>query len=82
MSTPHVPDPCMCVCVIAGNPAMFNQWKQELTKMSGRIKEMRTALYDELVRLNTPSPSGDWKHVISKNLFGQTSSPCIEFNHH
>lgn len=59
--------------MILGNPVMFEAWNNELGLMSGRIKEMRTALFDELVRLNTPSPSGDWKHIVDQiGMFSYT----------
>jgi aspartate aminotransferase, cytoplasmic len=31
--------------------------------MSGRVKSMRKALHDELVRLKTP---GNWEHIIDQ----------------
>jgi aspartate aminotransferase len=38
--------------------------------MSGRIKTMRHALYDELKRLNTP---GTWDHIINQiGMFSYT----------
>ncbi|KAL4792206.1 pyridoxal phosphate-dependent transferase [Aspergillus venezuelensis] len=36
-------------------------WNDDLIIMSGRIKEMRQALYGELVRLETP---GSWEHIV------------------
>lgn len=51
-------------------PALRDQWKDDLRTMSGRIKAMRQALYDELVRLGTP---GSWTHVISQiGMFSYT----------
>ncbi|KAK2755912.1 hypothetical protein FQN54_005708 [Arachnomyces sp. PD_36] len=38
-------------------------WMDDLKIMSNRIKSMRRALYDELVRLGTP---GSWKHIIDQ----------------
>lgn len=54
---------------VLSSPRLFKEWREELQLMSGRIKAMRQALYNELVRLNTPSPSGDWKHIISELVF-------------
>lgn len=39
------------------------QWLKDLKVMSGRIKHMRTALYEELVRLGTP---GTWEHIVNQ----------------
>eukprot|EP00474_Spongospora_subterranea_P008884 CRZ09342.1 hypothetical protein [Spongospora subterranea] len=51
---------------ILSNPNLFEEWKKELSVMSNRIFSMRQLLYDELVKLKTPSPSGDWKHIITQ----------------
>lgn len=38
--------------------------------MSGRIKEMRTSLYERLVQLGTP---GSWEHIIQQiGMFSYT----------
>lgn len=43
---------------------MFQEWIRDVKTMSGRIIEMREALYDQLVnKLKTP---GDWKHITSQ----------------
>ncbi|RDW78912.1 Aspartate aminotransferase [Aspergillus mulundensis] len=45
-------------------------WRDDLLTMSGRIKAMRQALYDELVRLKTP---GDWSHIVEQTgMFSYT----------
>lgn len=45
-------------------------WQKDLEVMSSRIKAMRQALYDELVRLQTP---GSWKHIVEQNgMFSYT----------
>lgn len=50
-------------------PALRQQWKADLVTMSGRIKAMRKALYEELVRLDTP---GSWIHIVNQvRLFGR-----------
>jgi len=48
------------VGIILSDPALFNEWKEELKGMSGRIIRMRSVLYDALKKLNTP---GDWNHI-------------------
>ncbi|EED19326.1 aspartate transaminase, putative [Talaromyces stipitatus ATCC 10500] len=55
---------------VLGDSALRAQWQKDLTAMSSRIKRMRQALYDELVRLNTP---GSWEHIINQNgMFSYT----------
>ncbi|KAJ3480101.1 hypothetical protein NLG97_g8151 [Lecanicillium saksenae] len=45
-------------------------WIDDLNVMSGRITAMRKALYEELVRLQTP---GDWSHIVSQiGMFSYT----------
>ncbi|PGH13023.1 hypothetical protein AJ80_06507 [Polytolypa hystricis UAMH7299] len=52
------------------SPELTNEWKRDLAVMSGRIKEMRHALYDELTRLQTP---GTWEHIINQiGMFSYT----------
>ncbi|PGG96441.1 hypothetical protein AJ79_09593 [Helicocarpus griseus UAMH5409] len=52
------------------DPAYISEWKQDLAVMSGRIKAMRHALYDELRRLRTP---GTWEHIINQiGMFSYT----------
>ncbi|KAL4909582.1 hypothetical protein BDW74DRAFT_165962 [Aspergillus multicolor] len=48
---------------VLSNPELRGMWREDLRTMSGRIKEMRQALYDELVRLKTP---GDWSHIVQQ----------------
>ncbi|KAJ5330296.1 Aspartate aminotransferase [Penicillium atrosanguineum] len=45
-------------------------WQADLLLMSNRIKTMRKAVYDELVRLQTP---GNWDHVVHQTgMFSYT----------
>ncbi|KAH8177762.1 aminotransferase class I and II domain-containing protein [Sarocladium implicatum] len=45
-------------------------WRTDLATMSGRIKAMRQALYDELQRLETP---GSWNHIVEQTgMFSYT----------
>jgi aspartate aminotransferase len=52
--------------MILTNPELFDSWKNDITTMSGRIIEMRDALFDLLNdKLKTPPPPGrkDWGHI-------------------
>lgn len=51
------------VRTVLGSPELRKQWCNDIQYMSGRIKAMRRALYEELVRLGTP---GSWNHVLSQ----------------
>ncbi|KAL1982493.1 hypothetical protein VTN96DRAFT_1284 [Rasamsonia emersonii] len=55
---------------ILGDEQLRAAWQRDLDVMSSRIKKMRRALYDELVRLKTP---GNWEHIINQNgMFSYT----------
>ncbi|OOF93490.1 hypothetical protein ASPCADRAFT_209450 [Aspergillus carbonarius ITEM 5010] len=61
---------CSIVKKVLTNDALSTQWHDDLKVMSSRIKAMRAALYDELVRLQTP---GTWKHIVEQNgMFSYT----------
>lgn len=50
--------------MLLNDQQMFKEWIRDVQTMSGRIIEMRDALYDQLVnKLKTP---GDWKHITSQ----------------
>ena len=54
------------VSMILTNPELFDSWKNDITTMSGRIIEMRDALFDLLNdKFKTPPPPGrkDWGHI-------------------
>ncbi|KAK9348350.1 pyridoxal phosphate-dependent transferase [Lipomyces starkeyi] len=51
------------VAKVLNDPALFEEWTNDLKRMSGRIQEMRKALYDKLVELGTP---GTWNHIIDQ----------------
>jgi len=53
------------VVTVLKDPVLFAQWKQDLVTMSGRIKQVRELLTQELKKLGTP---GDWSHI--KNQIG------------
>ncbi|KAG5805864.1 hypothetical protein H9Q74_009558 [Fusarium xylarioides] len=51
-------------------------WMADLQVMSSRIKSMRQALYDELVRLETP---GTWNHIVDQiGMFSYTGLSPFE----
>lgn len=52
--------------MILTDPELFASWKNDITTMSGRIIEMRDALFELLNdKLKTPAPAGrkDWSHI-------------------
>lgn len=60
----------MIVAAVLKDPKLFDQWRESLRIMSGRIIDMRQQLFDALVARNTP---GDWKHITSQiGMFSYT----------
>ena len=56
--------------IVLSNPEYKAQWDQELKQVSQRIKDMREALYNELIRLKVP---GSWEHIIKQiGMFSYT----------
>merc|ERR1712021_249141 len=51
------------VKTVLSDPALYQEWRDELLAMSKRIQDMRAMLYEELVRLGTP---GNWEHITSQ----------------
>lgn len=51
------------VKTVLSDPALYQEWRDELLAMSMRIQDMRTALYSELTKLKTP---GSWTHITSQ----------------
>ena len=49
--------------LVLNDPKLFKEWEGNLQTMSGRIKDMRTALREKLEKLGTP---GDWKHITDQ----------------
>lgn len=49
--------------MVLNDEELFAKWELDLKTMSSRIARMRQALYDELMRLNTP---GEWKHILTQ----------------
>ncbi|XDT18888.1 Aminotransferase class I and II [Nakaseomyces glabratus] len=48
---------------ILNTPELTKQWHEDMVTMSSRIKEMRIALRDHLVKLGTP---GTWDHIVEQ----------------
>jgi aspartate aminotransferase len=48
---------------VLNDPKLFAEWEDNLREMSGRIKEMRTALRSKLEELGTP---GTWNHITDQ----------------
>lgn len=48
---------------ILTNPELSQEWLIDLQEMSSRIKNMRKALYEDLLSLGTP---GNWEHIVSQ----------------
>ncbi|KAJ5952880.1 uncharacterized protein N7479_011293 [Penicillium vulpinum] len=61
---------CTIVKKVLTSDELTADWHEDLMVMSSRIKAMRKALYNELVRLQTP---GTWEHIIQQNgMFSYT----------
>lgn len=61
---------CRIVGTILNCPTLRKEWMECIKIMSTRIIRMRQALYDELVRLETP---GTWKHIVQQiGMFSYT----------
>jgi aspartate aminotransferase len=54
---------CTIVKKIMSSEELTADWHNDLQVMSSRIKSMREALYNELVRLKTP---GTWEHIVEQ----------------
>eukprot|EP00808_Paulinella_micropora_P005816 g55114.t1 len=64
--------------LVLGTPALFEEWKQEMRMMSGRINEMRKSLRTGLEKLGTP---GTWEHITTQigmfSYTGMTKEQCL-----
>ncbi|EAW08856.1 putative aspartate transaminase [Aspergillus clavatus NRRL 1] len=61
---------CNLVKKVLTSEELTAQWHEDLKVMSSRIRAMRTALYNELLRLQTP---GSWRHIVEQNgMFSYT----------
>lgn len=60
----------LIVAAVLKDASLYDQWRESLRIMSGRIIAMRKALYDALIARKTP---GDWKHIVSQiGMFSYT----------
>ncbi|CAI2195592.1 5170_t:CDS:2, partial [Funneliformis geosporum] len=48
---------------VLNNPDLYGEWVENLREMSSRIKNMRDALRDCLIKSNTP---GNWDHITNQ----------------
>ncbi|CAG8591545.1 15578_t:CDS:10 [Funneliformis caledonium] len=48
---------------VLNNPELYAEWVENLREMSSRIKNMRDALRDCLIKSNTP---GNWDHITNQ----------------
>ncbi|XP_019860150.1 PREDICTED: aspartate aminotransferase, cytoplasmic-like [Amphimedon queenslandica] len=51
------------VATALNNSTLYQEWIDNITTMTGRIKKMREELYQRLVVLGTP---GDWTHILKQ----------------
>ena len=52
------------VANVVGDPALFNEWKEEMELMAGRIKNVRKKLFDSL---SAKDKSGkDWSFILKQ----------------
>lgn len=52
------------VANVVGDPTLFNEWKEEMEVMAGRIKTVRQKLYDSLTRKDTSGK--DWSFILKQ----------------
>lgn len=58
------------VALILSTSDLYELWQKDLDTMSSRVKQMRQALYNELLKLGTP---GRWGHVVEQiGMFSYT----------
>merc|ERR1711934_1332905 len=73
------------VKTVLSDPALYQEWRDELMAMSLRIQDMRKVLLEELTNLGTP---GDWTHITSQigmfsftGLSPEQSKAMVEKHH-
>lgn len=61
---------CRIVHRVLTDTSLYNEWKDNIKSMAGRILEMRTALRKQLEAIETP---GSWKHITDQiGMFSYT----------
>ena len=59
------------VAHVVGDPILFNEWKQEMELMAGRIKNVRQRLYENLSQKDKSGK--DWSFVLKQiGMFSYT----------
>ncbi|MPC12375.1 Aspartate aminotransferase, cytoplasmic [Portunus trituberculatus] len=67
------------VTKVLTDPALFEEWKECIRTMSGRIKEMRKGLRERLEKLGTP---GTWDHITAQiGMFSFTGMTAAQAKH-
>jgi len=71
------------VTTVLSDPALAQEWVDELKQMAGRIVEMRHDLFNALKAKNTPLPNGqpgEWRHITDQigmfSFTGLTPEQC------
>eukprot|EP00755_Sulcionema_specki_P001528 Sspe_Gene.3277::Locus_1074_Transcript_1_1_Confidence_1.000_Length_2808::g.3277::m.3277/K14454/GOT1; aspartate aminotransferase, cytoplasmic len=73
------------VLAILSNPELRAEWQAELKTMAGRIVQMRHALKNKLIELDTP---GNWQHIVDQigmfSFTGLSKAQCeiVTKKHH
>lgn len=52
------------VANVVGSPELFNQWKEEMEMMAGRIRSVRQKLYDSLCAKDKSGK--DWSFILKQ----------------
>jgi len=70
---------CRVVATILNNPALLNEWKENVSTMANRILLMRQKLYEKLRELGTP---GTWEHIVKQiGMFSYTGLNVRQSKH-
>lgn len=52
------------VANVVGDPTLFNEWKEEMEMMAGRIKSVRQKLYDSICAKDKSGK--DWSYILKQ----------------
>ena len=52
------------VADVVGNPVLFNEWKEEMEMMAGRIKNVRQQLYNSIT--SKDNSGKDWSFILKQ----------------
>ncbi|RWW60776.1 hypothetical protein BHE74_00032195 [Ensete ventricosum] len=68
------------VANVVGDPNLFNEWKQEMELMAGRIKNVRQRLYENLSQKDESGK--DWSFVLKQiGMFSYTGLNKVQSEH-